>query len=125
MDDLFSVYIPMDRRQAMVRGEDLPDHTCGAALFADISGFTPLTEALVQALGPWQAAQEITRQLNQVYEALISEVHRYQGSVIGFVGDAITCWFEADPELPDEEAGLRAVACGLAMQQRMSQFAAM
>ena len=44
-------YIPTDRRHALARGSDLPDLTTGAALFADISGFTPLTEALVQALG--------------------------------------------------------------------------
>jgi predicted ATPase/class 3 adenylate cyclase len=123
MDDLFSVYIPMDRRQAMARGEDLPDRTSGAALFADISGFTPLTEALVKALGPGHAAQEIIRQLNRVYEPLISEVHRYRGSVIGFVGDAITCWFDTGPELVDEQAGLRATACGIAMQQVMKSFA--
>ena len=32
-------------------GVDLPDRVRGAALFADISGFTPLTEALVTELG--------------------------------------------------------------------------
>ena len=30
-------YIPLDRRQAIARGEDLPDRTRGAALFADIT----------------------------------------------------------------------------------------
>ena len=49
-------YIPTDRRQALARGLELPDLTTGAALFADISGFTPLTEALVQALGPQRGA---------------------------------------------------------------------
>jgi class 3 adenylate cyclase len=91
------VYIPIDRRQAMARGTDLPDRARGAALFADISGFTPLTEALVQELGPQRGADELTRQLNRVYDALIAEVHRYGGSVIGFSGDAITCWFDDDP----------------------------
>ena len=33
-------YIPMDRRQALVRPREFPDRTQGAALFADISGFT-------------------------------------------------------------------------------------
>ena len=41
-------YIPMDRRQALARGAMLPTRTPGAALFADISGFTPLTEALAR-----------------------------------------------------------------------------
>ena len=74
----------MDRRQAMVRSESLADRAYGTALFADISGFTPLTEALLQALGPRRGADELTRHLNLVYEALITEVHRYGGSVISF-----------------------------------------
>jgi adenylate cyclase len=109
-------YIPMDRRQAMVRGQDLPNRTSGAALFADISGFTPLTEALVQELGPKRGADVLTQELNLVYDALIAEVHRYRGSVITFSGDAITCWF-------DQDDGLRAAACALAMQKTMQQFA--
>ena len=44
-------YIPIDRRLAIASGESLPDRTDGAALFADISGFTPLTEALTRAGG--------------------------------------------------------------------------
>jgi CheY-like chemotaxis protein/class 3 adenylate cyclase len=110
------IYLPMDRRQALFRGETLPDRTAGAALLADISGFTPLTVALAQELGPQRGAEELTVLLNQVYGALIAEVHRYGGSVAGFSGDAITCWLDGD-------SGLRALACGLAMQQAMAAFA--
>ena len=53
-----TAYIPNDRRYALAKGADLPDHASGAALFADISGFTPLTEGLVQALGPQRGAEE-------------------------------------------------------------------
>src|SRR5215207_4372567 len=94
--DQLRVYLPQDRRAALARGELLPEHTRGATLFADISGFTPLTEALDRALGPRQGAEALTRQLNQIYDALIAEVERYSGSVIGFAGDSITCWFEDD-----------------------------
>jgi class 3 adenylate cyclase/tetratricopeptide (TPR) repeat protein len=118
-----AAYIPMDRRQAMVRGEELPDKTSGAALFADISGFTPLTEALARELGPRRGAEELTEYLNAVYDVLIAEVHRYRGSVIGFSGDAITCWLDADPSASAVQAGLRATACALALQEAMRQFA--
>jgi len=137
--EALSVYIPIDRRQTMAEGKDLPDRARGAALFADISGFTPLTEALVQELGPQRGAEELTRQLNRVYDVLIAKVHHYGGSVIGFSGDAITCWFEGDPSTSSGQApsaalrqssgqgsgqaGLRATACGLAMQGAMDQFA--
>lgn len=111
-----AVYVPQDRRLAYAEGRPLPDRSQGAALFADISGFTPLTEALVRALGPQRGAEELTRQLNLVFDALINHVDRYRGSVIGFSGDAITCWFDADD-------GRRAAAAALEMQQAMKQFA--
>ncbi|HJR82237.1 MAG TPA: tetratricopeptide repeat protein [Anaerolineales bacterium] len=113
-------YIPTDRRHALAQGADLPDYTTGAALFADISGFTPLTEALVQALGPQRGAEELTRWLNMIYDALITEIGSYRGSVISFSGDAITCWFdEANGNLIP---ALRATASALAIQRAMQQF---
>ena len=114
--DPLGVYLPQDRLCAVARGATLPDRAQGAGLFADISGFTPLTEALTQQLGPRRGAEELTRQLNRVYDAVIVEVHRFHGSVIGFSGDAITCWFDGDD-------GLRAIAAALAMQQAMQAFA--
>ena len=94
----------------------MPDRTNGSALFADISGFTPLTAILVQEMGQRRGAEELTRQVNRVYDGLIKEVHRYGGSVINFSGDAITCWFDGDD-------GRRGLACALAMQEYMSQSA--
>ncbi|MCB9125704.1 MAG: tetratricopeptide repeat protein [Caldilineaceae bacterium] len=111
-------YIPMDRRQALVRPREFPDRTQGAALFADISGFTPLTEALVLELGAQRGAEELTRFLNLIYDAVIDEVHRFGGSVIAFAGDAITCWFDGDN-------GYRATTSALAMQEAMRPFAAL
>jgi class 3 adenylate cyclase len=116
MDDLI-VYLPMDRRFALAGGYSLADRTQGAALFVDISGFTQLTEALVRELGPQRGAEELTRYLNLVYDAVIDELHRYGGSVIAFAGDAITCWIDGDP-------GQRATACALAMQAAMLRFIA-
>ena len=89
-------YIPMDRCLALSTGTSLPDRTQGSALFADISGFTPLTEALLKAYGPRRGPEELTRQLNRIYDALVSEVHRYGGSVIALSGDAVTCWLDGD-----------------------------
>jgi predicted ATPase/class 3 adenylate cyclase len=125
--EAFALYIPQDRRIALARGEPLPDRTYGSALFADISGFTPLAESLAQSLGTQRGAEELTRQLNLVYDALISQVHSYRGSVIGFVGDAITCWFnEMTEEKPDSvisrPSSVRATACALAMQTAMRAF---
>ncbi len=133
-------YIPMDRRQALARGEDLPNRCTGAALFADISGFTPLTRAFAEELGSKRGAEALLGVLNPLFEALIAPVHAYGGSVIGFVGDAITCWFdeEAGVRMENREwrkeqshppfsilysAAARAVACALAMQAAMGPLA--
>src|SRR3954447_12855604 len=115
--DLLAAYLPTDRLHALAGGVTLPSRARGTVLFADISGFTPLTEALVRALGPHRGAEELTRQLNLVYDALIGQVENFRGTVIGFSGDAITCWF-------DQDAGERAVAAALQMQREMQQFAA-
>ena len=40
--EMASYYIPLDRRYALARGDSIPDRVTGAALFADISGYTPL-----------------------------------------------------------------------------------
>jgi class 3 adenylate cyclase/tetratricopeptide (TPR) repeat protein len=111
----FNVYIPTDRRIALSLGQSLPDQTEGAVLFADVSGFTPLTEMLVQKFGPQRGAEEMTFHLNHVYEAIIGKVDLYRGSVISFSGDAITCWFDGDN-------GQRALTCALAMQKAMLPF---
>jgi class 3 adenylate cyclase len=82
-------YLPQDRLRALARGETLPDRTTGSALFADISGFTALTEGLRESLGARQGAEELSKQLGLVYTALIFEMEKYGGSVIGFAGDSI------------------------------------
>jgi adenylate cyclase len=110
-----TAYIPIDRRQGMAAGQDLPDRIQGAVLFADISGFTPLTEMLIKTLGHRRGAEALTQHLNMVYDALITKAHEYRGSVVGFSGDAITCWFEDDD-------GQRAVASALAMQRVIGRF---
>lgn len=115
MDSLLA-FIPEDRRLALAGGRALPDRAVGSVLFADISGFTPLTAALAQELGVQRGAEEVLNQINPVYEALIAELHRYGGSVMGFAGDSIICWLDGDD-------GWRGVACGLAMQVAMRRFA--
>lgn len=87
-------------------------------LFADVSGFTPMSEQLA-TLGK-EGAEELTRVLNEYFSTMIALIHRYGGSIIKFGGDAMTCRFAAVP------AGIqRACACALAMQTEMAaRFAA-
>lgn len=108
-------YIPMDRRQAMANGYSLPEFSTGSVMFADISGFTALTVKLTQALGQKFGAETLTQQLNNIYDQLVTSVHRYSGSVITYAGDAMTCWFEGDD-------GQLALGCAFMMQEAMRAF---
>lgn len=114
LGDNVEAYIAGDRRLALASGSPMPDRVSGSSIFADISGFTPLTEALVAEFGPRRGAEELTAALNVVFDAVLGELHRYGGSVIYFSGDAVTCWL-------DDDDGALGAACGLAMQRAMGR----
>src|SRR5690348_5909380 len=97
--DRAAAYIPGDRRRALASGLQMPARVRGAALFADISGFTPLTEALAKELGPQRGAEELTSNVNRVFHAIVEELNRFGGDVIYFTGDGITCWIDGDDGL--------------------------
>jgi class 3 adenylate cyclase len=131
LSDALDAYVPMDRRQAMARGERLPDLTLGAALSVEIAGFATLAETLDREYGPAGGAEQLISYLNQILRAVAAEVHRYQGSIMSFSGHALTCWFDAGAggaayatrqpvEWFDEdvavEVATRAVTCAFAVQ---------
>jgi predicted ATPase/class 3 adenylate cyclase len=93
----------------------------GSVLFADLSGFTALSERL-SSLGK-QGAEEISAIINNLFDALVEEIHRYCGGLLKFGGDAITAFFDA-LTLGEQHAALAARAA-LAMQERMAAFAAL
>jgi class 3 adenylate cyclase len=93
IEHTFTTYLPQDRRLALSHGATLPECAEGAALFADISGFMPLTEALTRSLGPRRGIEELMAQGRLVDDALIAQVDRFGGSVVSFAGAAIMCWF--------------------------------
>lgn len=108
-------YIARDRASALAERRELATVQRGTALFADISGFSRLAEALTRALGQSAGSEALTRQINRCYDGLVAAVHGYGGSVVAFAGDAITCWFDAD-------SGLRAAASASAMQSAMRRL---
>src|ERR1041384_7923941 len=93
----------------------------GSVLFADLSGFTALSEKL-SSLGK-QGAEEVSLIINNLFGAMVEELHRYRGSLLKFGGDAITAFFDADI-LGERHAALASRAA-LAMQERMAAFAAL
>ena len=62
-------YLAPDRFRALISGSDLPQSAEGSVLFADISGFTPLTERLRERLGNRRGAEALATVLNRVNDA--------------------------------------------------------
>lgn len=112
----------MDRRAAFARHTPLPEECGGAALFADISGFTELLDSLSEEHGPGKGAEEVSRTINTVFSTLIDALHRYRGSVLHFSGDAITCWIDETGPGQNQAAGKRAISAGLAMCEALEEL---
>ena len=116
-------YIPPGLARALLADPTLAplvEQFPAAVLFADISGFTPLTEALAQrgAEGP----EEMTRLLNAYFSRLIVAIEAEGGEVVKFSGDALTALFPATAE-PAGHATRRAVQAAAAMHALMGDFA--
>jgi len=86
-----------------------------AVLFADISGFTALTERLASR-GP-VGAEEISRLLNGYFAEVIDLVSAHGGDVVRVAGDAIfALWQDSGAPHDVGKLTLRAAQCGLALQ---------
>ena len=93
-----------------------------AVLFADISGFTPLTEALGQR--GLEGPEELTRVLNRYLSWMIAFVEAEGGEVVKFGGDSLTVVFPATEE-DLSLATRRAMQAANTMQIAMEEFGIM
>ncbi|MGB0385679.1 MAG: adenylate/guanylate cyclase domain-containing protein [Ardenticatenaceae bacterium] len=95
-----------------------------AVLFADISGFTALTERLAER-GPG-GAEELTRLLNDYFGQLVDRIIEYGGDVVKFAGDALLAlWVLDSHDGYDEglaDVTLRATHCALAVQAQLKDY---
>jgi class 3 adenylate cyclase len=91
-----------------------------AVLFADISGFTQLTEQLSQ-LGP-AGAEELSGLLNTYYSQLIGIITQQGGDVVKFAGDALLVVWPTQLEADLATVTLKAAQCGLAIQTGLDNY---
>jgi predicted ATPase/class 3 adenylate cyclase len=102
------------------------DHFQAAVLFADISGFTPLSERLAER-GP-AGAETLTWLLNDYFGQLIELIAGHGGDVITFAGDALLAVWPAAEGRDVQEAlaaaTQMAARCGLAAQEALHDYLA-
>ena len=90
----------------------------GALLFADISGFTAMSEQL-SMLGR-EGAEQVTEIVNRYFGAMLEVIFAHGGDLWKFGGDALLAFFpDEEPQVPGSLAALHA---SRAMQQAMSAF---
>ncbi|MCP5095304.1 MAG: AAA family ATPase, partial [Chloroflexi bacterium] len=114
---LLGAYIPVALiREILQDGLPQPGETrslFAAAMFADMSGFTAMSEELGKD-GP-RGAEELNQVLLLTFTAMIDVIHEMGGAISHFYGDAMSVYF------PDEDGGaaLRALSCAQQMQRLM------
>ena len=85
-------------------------------LFADISGFTPLSIQLAE-IGP-EGSEELDRVLNEYYGRLVHLVAAYGGDVVAFAGDAAICVWP----VVASSAAVHVAECALQIQQELHDY---
>jgi PAS domain S-box-containing protein len=81
-------------------------------LFADIRGFTTLSENT--------GADEVVQMLNEYFEAMVEVVFRLEGTVDKYIGDAIMVLWGAP--IPHANAPFRAVQAAIEMRRSLAEF---
>ncbi len=104
-------FLPVSVISLLNRGERFTTLK-GSVLFADVAGFTPLTESLL-ILGK-EGSEELTRILNDHFSRMIEIVENFGGDILSFAGDAMTLFFEKD-------SGERAISCALKMIENIKE----
>ena len=79
-------------------------------LFADISGFTTVSET--------KAPEEVAEFLSNFFSAAVDAIFAYGGTLDKFIGDAVMAFFGAP--IPQDDHADRAIMAGLMMQERVA-----
>jgi class 3 adenylate cyclase/tetratricopeptide (TPR) repeat protein len=100
-------------RPLEVLGEPVP---C-TMVFADVSGFTRLSERLARQ--GKEGAEQLVDVINTCFSALLAEAYSRGGSLVKFGGDAMVLMFY-DQE-GDQQHALRACSAAVAMRRRLRE----
>ncbi len=95
-------------------GGDLaaPEEKQVSILFADIVGFTSMSEKMT--------ASQVALLLNDYLSRMTDVIFRYEGTLDKYIGDAIMAVFGAPLDMPDHAS--RAIKTALEMQERLAEF---
>jgi adenylate cyclase len=90
----------------------VPEEREVTVLFADIVGFTPLSESM--------SAPAVALILNDYLSRMTDVIFKYEGTLDKYIGDAIMAVFGAPLDMPDH--AIRAIKTALEMRERLEEF---
>ncbi len=112
---IFQRYVPADVIEQFFTNPEsmlVGDNRVLAVMFADIRGFTTISEGL--------QPEEIVESLNTYFGMMVDIIDARKGIVDKFIGDAIMAFFGAPVKHPDDAQ--QALASGLEMLQALEAF---
>src|SRR3954454_4270134 len=113
-----AVLVPYASRVALRWLDESPDNkhmtVDGSLVFADVSGFTPLTERLARR--GKVGAEELTDVLNNVFGTLGRVTDGFDGDLLKFGGDALLLLFDGPGHVE------RAAACAAGLLEALRPF---
>lgn len=126
LDMRLTAYVPAVvrrhlERQDMTQALPMPTthRTTVVSMFADVSGFTAMTESLA-ARGP-VGAEDLAKHLNSYFEQLLRLVGSAGGDVFKFAGDAMLIFWPESKEDTMDSLLRRALQCALRIQTHLHQ----
>ena len=132
--DVLASYVPKLIQKRVIADPSpiespVADDVQAVVLFADISGFTSLTEKLAE-MGP-AGVEAIANVLNEYFGQLIDIINNYGGDVVKFAGDAvIAVWPIASDDGTADSASradlwqwtMRAAECAIDVREKLSNY---
>lgn len=100
--------------------QPLHESFLATVLFADISGFTRLSESLAEKGA--EGAEELSAILNDYFGRLIERIHAHGGDVVKFAGDALLAIWRADDEDHLARLAAEAARCALELEEAVRGY---
>ena len=118
-------YLPKyiaDKEESLTK--EYGDLRRGTFMFADVSGFTALSEKLEAATGV-EGAEIMTEIINDFFSTMLEILAKSDGQMLKFAGDALLTFFPTSSENtsddPDTTVAAKAIRTGLRMQRAMQE----
>ena len=112
------LYIAEDEN--LIGQDDYASLRSGAFLFADVSGFTALSERIQERSGA-EGTEVLTAVINSYFSTMLEVLANSDGQLLKFAGDALLAFWTGGSDRETLTACRKAIRTGLRMQRAMKE----